>query len=295
VSATGKSLTLSAQNLTLTEGEIEVAADATLDVGAQTLTMGDGALAAYQGTVTVGATNTVTLTKASIAGAGTTLVGATGTVTLAAGDMLEIVDGGTVALAGTAKVVLTGADATGGAKLVGAGKLTAGATEIVGGKDGWQAVGTSGTVTIASVTASTASITASAATVVWTAQGAGATITQLAGTSGNGLTIAAATVIALRGTNLVQIGAITLGGGTNPAVLTLANTTAKITGDTNLSTAVAANSVAITGLTVGNAVTGLTAASGTKVLGALVGAASDNTITGGADAVTINAATAIAQ
>jgi hypothetical protein len=98
--------------------------------------------------------------------------------------VLVIAETGTVALTGTGSVVLTGA-ASDGARLAGAGKLTAGATEIVGGtSSGWQAVAASGSaiITIASsATAGAASITAGAATTVLTAQAAGAAITVAAG------------------------------------------------------------------------------------------------------------------
>jgi hypothetical protein len=89
---------------------------------------------------------------------------------------------------GVKSLILT-ADGSNGAKLAGAGAVKAGATEITGD---WEAVGASGTVTIAAKNAVESSITG--ATGVLTAKASGATITQKSGDK-NALIIAANTVI----------------------------------------------------------------------------------------------------
>jgi hypothetical protein len=156
---------------------------------------------------------------------GTLTVSSTGSLTIDAGKTLA--NAGTVALTGTGSLVLTSADSTGGAKITGAGKVTAGLTEIVGGTSGWQAVGThSSDVTIASVSAVAASITAATGE-VFTAQGAGATITQLPGAS-NALTIAANTEINLAGNGTTAAGKITLVSGPDPAKLAFGATSSKV-------------------------------------------------------------------
>jgi hypothetical protein len=112
---------------------------------------------------------------------------------------------GTVALTGTGSVVLSASN-SGGAKLTGAGKVSAGAAEIVGGNNGWQATHTNtttGTVTIAAVTDATATITATSSAVL-TAAGEGATITQKA-RENNNLTIAGATTVALSADGKIEL------------------------------------------------------------------------------------------
>jgi hypothetical protein len=260
--------------------------------------------------VTVGPAGNATFTAATFAGTtvgdivingaatfgaaavpgGDVKVGATGTLTVPTGGSLTIDDGktlanaGTVALTGTGSLVLTSAVSTSGAKITGAGKVTAGKTEIVGGTSGWQAVGThSSYVTIASVDADTASI-AGASGEVFTAQGAGATITQLAGAN-NALTIAADTVI-----DLATGGSIVLKKQTaSETVATLtftanssivkAGTGAATNSVTNgaLTTALAANNA--TGAAAESAITGKAAGSGTSTLTQIIGDSSKS-ITG---------------
>jgi hypothetical protein len=119
-------------------------------------------------------------------------------------------------------------DAPNGAKIVGSGVIAAGATEIVAGTDGWEAVGSAGTVTIAAESAVASSITASADTAVFTANGPGATITQKLGAN-NALTLAADTVVALGGTAASAGGSITLVSGTNPGKLALTADSSSVT------------------------------------------------------------------
>ena len=242
--------------------------------------------------------NTLTLTgeaapaeNVTVSATGRVIVPTSGSLTIAAGKTLDIAADGVVALTDTGSVVLKGAADTGGAKLTGAGKLTAGKTEIVGGDSGWQAVGASGDITIASVSAVAASIEA-ASSGVFTAQGAGATITQATG-SGNNLTIAANTEIAL-GTG----GAIVLkkqADTEDAAKITLPNTAIikAGTGDAtkavlvgNLRTGLAANGA--TGATAGDSITAKAAASGPSTLTQIIGAASDNTVTGPTNAATVD-------
>jgi hypothetical protein len=145
-------------------------------------------------------------------------------LTLEAGTTLDI---GVVANT----LVLTG-DAAGGAKLLGTGKVTAGAAEIVGGP-GWQAFGGAGTITIAYASAVTSSITASVAGTVFKALGSGATITQKAGADNN-LSIGVATVIELGGNEKAAGGVIILKNSaetdvTKSGKLTLGDAATKIT------------------------------------------------------------------
>jgi hypothetical protein len=116
-----------------------------------------------------------------------------------------------------------------GAKLTGAGKVVAGATEIVGG-DGWQAAVAEGTVVIAAgetggTTLKTATITGS--TSVLTAlnnSGTKPTITQNA-VSNNNLTIATNTTINLGNITDGKLGSIVFKqSNTVPAQVTLAAT-----------------------------------------------------------------------
>ena len=158
---------------------------------------------------------------------GTVVVPTDGSLTIKNGKALDIAAGGVVALTGTGSLVLTSASDTSGAKITGTGKVTAGLTEISGGTSGWQAVGShSNGVTIAALTADTASITGTSGE-VFTAQGAGATITQLAGEN-NALTIAADTVINLKGTGSAAGGTITLTSGANPGKLAFTAATSKV-------------------------------------------------------------------
>ena len=123
--------------------------------------------------------------------------------------------------------------ATGGAKITGTGKLIAQDTEIVGGTGGWTATPSGSnaqTVTIASTAvAGQATITGStesAETALLTA-GAGATITQKAGTVSNSLALATVT-IDLKG-DATKVGEIFIQAHTSePAKVTLNAATAII-------------------------------------------------------------------
>ncbi|MDR1786510.1 MAG: hypothetical protein LBR23_08665 [Spirochaetaceae bacterium] len=213
-------------------------------------------------------------------------------LTILAGKKLDIAADSTVGFsysAGGGGLVLTGAADTGGAKLTGAGKVTAGSAEIVGGSSGWQAVGT-GTVTIAPTSAVITTITASANTAVLTAQGAGAVITEKTG-SGNSLTIAASTVVDLKGTASAAAGSIVLtAGASNQGKLTLGDTTSKILigAGTGGSNAAGVSSITIGSATVTN--TSLAAADYQVADGKLVqigGTTAGNIAAGASDNVVI--------
>jgi hypothetical protein len=171
--------------------------------------------AAPTGNVTVGATGEIAVS------------GANGSLTIAKSATLDIADKGKVTLTNTGSLVLAG-DSANGAKLTGAGKVIAGATEIVGGTNGWQAVGASGNVTIAAgVTAAAkeATITANTSVLTGVTGGTGATITQLAG-EGNKLTIATGTKIDVVNAGSIVLKAATSDGGK----MNLATTSAEISG-----------------------------------------------------------------
>jgi hypothetical protein len=125
-----------------------------------------------------------------------------------------------------------------GAILKGYGKVTAADTTIVGGPNGWQAVGDSigidvitGTPNTSVLKSGSSSTTVTTPTATLKALGSvlGATITQAAGTSGNNLTIDENTTIALGGTAQKKVGEIVLTGGSNPGKITLIKDTGKIT------------------------------------------------------------------
>jgi hypothetical protein len=129
--------------------------------------------------------------------------GTAGTLTVADSQTLEIRSGGTVKLVDEGGLVLT-FHANTPAKLTGGGKLIVGATEIIGGAEGWQASTASVNIAItAGITTdpnpkpNETTIAGSATSGVLTA-GAGATITQRE-FAGNKLIIAANTTIALGG------------------------------------------------------------------------------------------------
>jgi hypothetical protein len=90
VSPAPAKLTLTTANLTLTGGPLTVANDATLDLGTQSLIVGE--------------TDTVTLAKASVTGGA--FAGATGEVTLANTNAITLATGGTIVVAGTGKLSL---------------------------------------------------------------------------------------------------------------------------------------------------------------------------------------------
>jgi hypothetical protein len=237
------------------------------------------------GTVKVGTASSVASTKTVTVPAGK-ILNVAAALTLEAG--AELVANGTVNVGSASSLILTGAAGTTGAKISGAGGLVAGATTITGE---WQAVDTAGTaaVTIKATSGTTSSIAGTVGN-AFTA-GAGGLITQAAG-AGNDLTIAGSTTIALGGVFATPVGKIVLtGDNTNPAVLTLIGT---ITGETGLTTGVAAGSIAITNaILVGTNVTGTTDAGTHSNLGSLIGSASANTITAGTINVTLNASATI--
>jgi hypothetical protein len=210
-----------------------------------------------------------------------------GSLTIATGKTLNIAANKTVALVGTGSVVLTGATATGGAKLTGAGAVTAQLTSRSGGEGGWQAVNPSstGNITIASTaTAGDSSITGSTATVVLTA-GTGATITQAAGASTDGLTITNGTSAALV-VSFGTTGTLTLKYGATAAKITLPangiigfNTTVATKDVTNADLKTALGDTT-NGTAIGSSLAGKALAEGTSTLTQIIGAASNNTITG---------------
>ncbi|MDR2068726.1 MAG: hypothetical protein LBP71_02535 [Spirochaetaceae bacterium] len=153
-----------------------------------------------------------------------------------AGVTLEIRNGNTLWLIGDTDTAGTGA------KLLGPGGVKAGSTTIVGGPNGWQAVGQAAGDSIGIYasgaaaeleSANTAGGTPAAALTALSPVGGGsslgATITQAAG-AGNDLLIAANTSIALGGTAQKKIGEIVLiGDASDPGTITFANDTSKIT------------------------------------------------------------------
>jgi hypothetical protein len=154
------------------------------------------------GGATLALKDSSTPAASSVGATGTITVAATGKLSVVVGNELAIASGGVVALEDTGSLELNSAATTAGAgaKITGAGKVTAGKTEIVGGTGGWEAKISDNTTaraaTIASVDADTASITGATDGVL--VAGANATITQLAG-SGNELQIKAVTAIDLKG------------------------------------------------------------------------------------------------
>jgi hypothetical protein len=168
--------------------------------------------------------------------------GTPGKLTVTKDLSLIIENGGAVKIFDESTLVLVG-DTSGGAKLTGGGRLVAGATEIVGGNDGWQAYGAASAghnITIkagaagAAATVNTATITATTATTVFKALGAGAKITQLAG-AGNKLLVDTATEIALEAGNAapaVAMGSLILiGHSSDPGEIGLVATTSQVTAE----------------------------------------------------------------
>jgi hypothetical protein len=137
-------------------------------------------------------------------------------LTIPAGKKLD--NKGTVNIDASGSVVLIGGTAGTGAKLTGAGKVVAGATEIVGGADGWQAI----TANVAIATPSSnadkeATITGTGGGVL--KAGTGATITQTASKAGNKLTLTSVTVdVSAAGSIVLAVGAA------NPGRLELSGT-----------------------------------------------------------------------
>jgi hypothetical protein len=213
--------------------------------------------------------------------------------TVSDGDTFEIEANGvlTVATGGGAKnFMLIGPDSnasTAGGKLIGAGKLVVGETEVVGGTGGWQVTG-GASVIFSATTAEASFILSSTGTL---AGGTGASITQKAGTVGNALTLMSVTL------DLSTAGSLVLTSGSNPAKVTLAETTGIIktgtsTGGSSLSSSGfdLVGTKAITSLTIGissGAVTANYEDTGKK-LGSLAGGHTDgaSVVPAGADNVT---------
>jgi hypothetical protein len=175
-------------------------------------------------------------------------------------------------------LTLTGADSD-GAKLTGAGKLTAQDLEVVGGTGGWTA--TTANVTIASTaTAGQSSITGGSSAVL--TGGTDATITQNAGTSGNSLTLTTVTV------DVSTAGSLVLkGDATNGAKVAMGANTSIIKAGSDSTNTV--TSPAITGLTITDVVPKAESATGNDMaLGSLVGASNAVLVAGTAADVTIS-------
>jgi hypothetical protein len=238
----------------------------TLTVGTQALTLTSGALAVEAGAK-------LTLGKVLTVAAGAEL-GVQGEVSVV------VTDGG---------LTLTAAEADGGAKLSGSGKVTAGSTEIVGA---WQAVGASGTIAITyatTVTTITGAAT-NALTAITASLSDNPVITQKSG-AGNALTIAANTVIDLAtGGSIVlkkQTASETVATLTFTAATSIvkAGSGAATNSVTNgvLTTALAANGA--TGAAAENAIEGKAAGSGPSTLTQIIGDSSKS-ITGPTSAAT---------
>jgi hypothetical protein len=208
------------------------AANTTLTFGPERILTQSGSGATHG--IAVSGTGTATL----VAGAAYVVASASGkvgTLTIDTSKTLTLAEG---VLEGdsfddySARLVLTGATETNGALLKGAGKVVAGDTEISGGDDGWQAVGT-GTVALA-----VNSITAAAAL---TAQHANSLIEVTAGTlTVNGTVTLASSkgVMKLTGDGDSTGGSLLLKGGENPGLLV---TGATASADVTVSGATASN------------------------------------------------------
>jgi hypothetical protein len=247
-----------------------------------------GGAAGPTGNVTVGTTGTIN-------------VSGTGSLTIAVDKTLT--NNGTVALTNNGSLVLAGGAASTsniGAKLTGAGTLTAGATIITGN---WQAVmsvyALSKTITIKATGDTTAEIKGTDSNVSFKALAAGASITQLTG-AGNNLTIGVDTEINLAGSGTAKTGEIVLakkqvasdaaatiklnansaiikaGSGGTIVSVTLANLqTGLINGDAK-------------GVTIGNGILAYAEAIGASKLTQITGNAGNNTITGPDQTATAN-------
>jgi hypothetical protein len=200
--------------------------------------------------------NTLTVTNRTLTVKQNSTLTITGTATL------DTTTGSLGSLALTA-----GTTGTTAAKLTGPGKVIAGKTEIFGGANGWEAVGTYATaadiITIAVTSTTASSITSTnAANDGKLTAGTGASITQTAG-SGNALTIAADTTIDLKGTT-TKVGSIVLKGdatAANGGKITFANATTSIIKTGN--TAILAAEVITSGAAAANTATGLDLATST--------------------------------
>jgi hypothetical protein len=270
-----------------------IAADATLE--ALTSLTVNGTLEAEAATLAAATAITVngTLTVGDAAPLGDVTVGAGGTLNVPDSASLTIVAGkklanaGTVALAGTGELVLTTAatqaSADTGAKITGAGKLTAAALEITGE---WQAIVTSAdaeqSVTIAGVTGGQATITGTADSSGKTELkgGAGGRITQKAGTTSNKLTLTTVTIDVSANGEVVLKGA-----GTNGASLVLVDATAiiKAEGTTGGSAVdhskiTSIGGVLIANITIATNVVVTTPANPGGLLESVVGASSNNNL-----------------
>jgi hypothetical protein len=143
------------------------------------------------------------------------------------GMTFEILEGGVYTVSGAdSSFVLIGDTGADGGKLIGAGKVVVGKTELSGGTGGWQAVGNA-SVTIHRDGDSAASI--------WGSQtlrgGAGATITQLTG-SGSTLNIGANDTNSAANALKLNLGtgaSLILKSGANPGTVVIPKTTSYIT------------------------------------------------------------------
>ena len=198
-------------SLKYAELESTAITDADLEIPVNTVRVFTGAAAPSGGVTVNGALNVST------------------SLTIAAGKALDIAADGVVALTGTGSLVLATDSPTSVGKITGAGTLTAGATTITGAWEATASGSSPGTLTIASASAVTATITADGTNATGLkASAAGATITQLAGTTNNALTIGEKTEINLAGTGTTKAGEITLVSGANPGKLTFAAATSKV-------------------------------------------------------------------
>ncbi|MDR1862503.1 MAG: hypothetical protein LBQ67_01135, partial [Treponema sp.] len=213
-------------------------------------------------------------------------------LTLAAG--AELANAGTVSLTGTGSLVLTGASSD-GAKISGAGAITADVTEITGV---WQAVdASSGTVTIAAATEAS-SITGSSTTVTLTA-GTSGKITQKGGTTNN-LTITAYASATVPIISLGTTGSIVLPPNATVAKITLPATTTISLGTLGATNNVLNGSLKTTlqdttnDIAIGTGLTGKAPEAGaTKALTRILGAAANNTITGATATTTLTISSAL--
>jgi hypothetical protein len=149
---------------------------------------------------------------------------------------LTLERGVTLAVSAPFSFLWLAGDTTGGATLLGDGKVVINSeTEITGGRDGWQAYGGTGSIGLGrgGTAGNVSTIWATTTGTSIRALGPGATITQLAVAS-NALVIEANTLIELGGNDRAVGGEIILknsaaGNKTNNAKLTLAAGTSKIT------------------------------------------------------------------
>jgi hypothetical protein len=161
-----KVLTLSANAVTLAATKsIKVGTDIVLTAGAADVVLtpdGASTLTPASKELTLGAQNLALTSGALTVATGSTLV-LSKVLTVAAGAELAVAGDVTVTVS-VGGLTLTGSAVTDGAKLTGAGKVTAVAASIVGGTGGWQAVGEGTTITLTATGANAVSITGTGAT-----------------------------------------------------------------------------------------------------------------------------------